>query len=190
MNLNISEIAAQGESQTIVFLTQEVSPKILAKVIVALANADGGRVLIGVVESTNCPGIKEEQAIDLIKQSRKLLSDTDIFKFENIRFRHILNICVLDVKKSESIVLCEDGAYIRLGLSIKAMNQFEIQAKLSKDSFSIEDISEVLEKQTKQIDSLTAEIAESNTPLSKMKSHLIGGVVGLVLGAMGSVFGL
>ncbi|WP_182020297.1 AlbA family DNA-binding domain-containing protein [Vibrio diabolicus] len=190
MSSDIIELLEQGESATVEFLLPEIEPMRLAKTIASFANSGGGKVLLGVRDSTFAPGIKIEEAQLLTLKAKELLSEPDIFEAENISFRVLLNICVITVQASSSLVLCSDGAYHRVNGQTKAMNHYEIQRKLSPDDTSLSKISEVLETQTKKIEQLTAELAESNTLKSKLKDHLLGAIVGLVIGAIGAGIGL
>ncbi|EIK0773730.1 ATP-binding protein [Vibrio parahaemolyticus] len=190
MNSDIVKLLEQGESATIEFLLPEIDPMRLAKVIASFANSGGGKVLIGVQDSTFVPGIKIEEAQLLTLKVKELLSDPDIFEVENISFRVVLNICVITVHASSSLVLCNDGAYHRVNGRTKVMNRYEIQSKLSLDETALSKLSEVLETQTKKIDQLTADLNESNTLKSKLKDHLLGAIVGVVIGAIGAGIGL
>ena len=154
LSSEIIEFLEQGESETVEFLLPETEPIRLAKTIASFANSGGGKVLIGVCDSTSAPGIKIEEAQLLTMKAKELLSEPDIFEAENISFRVLLNICLITVQASSSLVLCNDGAYHRVNGEIKAMNHHEIQRKLSPDDSSLSKISEVLEIQTKKSNSL------------------------------------
>ena len=64
----IEKIIQQGESQTIEFKEEEIKPSKLAETIVAMANAEGGKILIGVNDKNReTVGVKNrEKVIDLI----------------------------------------------------------------------------------------------------------------------------
>ena len=190
MSSDIIELLEQGDSATVDFLLPDIEPIRLAKIISSFANSAGGKILIGVHDSTLTPGIRIKDAQLLTLKAKELLSEPGIFEVENVSFRALLNICVITVQASPSLVLCNDGAYHRIDGQTKPMNHYEIQRKLSPDDPSLNKISEVIEIQTKKIEQLTAELAESNTLKSKLKDHSLGAVIGLIIGAIGTGIGL
>lgn len=118
-----------------------------------------------------------------------MLSRSDVASIDIKQTRIVLNVAVITVEKSDQIVFCDSGAYIRSGESIRVMHQAEIKSLIGSSSGSIEALSGVLEKQTlmiesleKTISSLKSEVAEGNSMKSKIKDHSIGG---FVLGAIG-----
>ncbi|EMV9318870.1 ATP-binding protein [Vibrio vulnificus] len=189
MSPNIIEFLEQGESDTVAFLLPEIEPIVLAKTIAAFANSGGGTVLIGVHSCSFNPGIGIDKAQILTLKAKELLSEPDIFEVENTTFRELINICVITVKASQSLVLCNDGAYHRVNRQIKPMNHYEIQTKLKPDATSLSNLSEVIEMQTKKIEKLTSELAESGSFKSKLKDHLLGAIVGLAVGILGGSIG-
>ncbi|HGS4535422.1 TPA: helix-turn-helix domain-containing protein [Vibrio cholerae] len=190
MSPNIIEFLEQGESDTVAFLLPEIEPIVLAKTIAAFANSGGGTALIGVRDWSFNPGIEIDKAQILTLKAKELLSEPDIFEVENTTFRYLINICVITVKASQSLVLCNDGAYHRVNCQIKPMNHYEIQRKLKPDAPSLSNLSEIIEMQTKKIEKLTSELAESGSFKSKLKDHLLGAIVGLVVGVLGGSIGL
>lgn len=56
--IEVLELIAAGESSTVEFLRDEVSPETLAKTIVALSNSRGGHVLLGVEDDGTVSGVR------------------------------------------------------------------------------------------------------------------------------------
>ncbi len=196
MEVDIIELMSQGESQTLEFLPDKVAPLVLAKVISAFANAEGGIILLGVTDSSTISGVDPDSARSLIEKAQKMLSSPDIVTFDIQEIRIVLNVAVVKVQKSDQVVFCDSGAYIRTGETIRAMPQSEIRSAITSSSSSLESLAGTLEKQTlliesleKTINSLRAEVAEGNSLKSKIKDHSIGavagGIVGIVIGAIG-----
>ena len=196
MNVDIIELMSCGESQTVEFLSEKVNPLALAKVISAFANTDGGVILLGVNDSSTIGGVEPVSAITLIERALKMLSSSDAVTFDIQEIRIVLNVAVIQVNKSNQLVFCDSGAYIRDGEKIRVMHQEEIRAAIGSSGSSLESLSAVLEKQTliiesleKTINCLRSEIAEGNSLKSKIKDHLLGatlgGFVGIVVGAIG-----
>lgn len=195
MEIDIAEMMAHGESQYVEFLRADVSPHVVAKVISAFANADGGTILLGVRDSSTIDGVDPDTARSKIAKAIGMLSRADVANFDIEQIRVVLNIAIIRVEKSDQIVFCDSGAYIRSGESIRVMHQNEIRSLLGSSAGSIEALSGALEKQTLMIESLEStisglksEVAEGNSLKSKIKDHSIGGFIGILVGvALGAI---
>lgn len=195
MKVNILELMSCGESQTLEFLPDKVDPLVLAKVISAFANTDGGVILLGVNDSSTIGGVDPDSAKSLIEKALKMLSSSDGVTFDIQEIRIVLNVAVIEVEKSNQLVFCDSGAYVRTREKIRVMHQEEIRAAIGPSS-SLQSLSAVLEKQTliiesleKTINNLSSEIAEGNSLKSKIKDHSIGAMVGGIVGIVVGVFG-
>ncbi|WP_346350860.1 ATP-binding protein [Oceanimonas sp. AH20CE76] len=189
MEINIIEMMSHGENQNVEFLRADVSPLTIAKVVSAFANTDGGTILLGVSDSSTIDGVDPDSTRTKIEKALGMLSSSDVVTFDIKQTRTVLNVAVIRVEKSDQIVFCDSGAYIRSGENIRVMHQEEIRSLLGSSSGSIDALSGVLEKQTlmiealeKTISSLSSEVSEGNSLKSKIKDHSIGGIVGVVVG--------
>ncbi|MGM0983282.1 MAG: AlbA family DNA-binding domain-containing protein [Pseudomonadota bacterium] len=196
MEIDIIEVMSRGKSQNVEFLRADVSPLTVAKAISAFANADGGKILLGVSDSVTIDGVDPDAAKLKIEKALGLLSRADLVSFSIQKVRFVLNVAVIMVEKTDQIVFCDSGAYIRIGENIRAMSQEEIESLVGSSSGSIKALSGVLEKQTLMIDSLEktigklkCEVAEGNSWKSKVKDQSIAGVVGIVVGVVLGVIG-
>jgi len=195
LEVNIIEMMSKGESQTLEFLPDKVTPLALAKVISAFANAEGGVILLGVIDSSNISGVDSNSARTLIEKAQKMLSSPNIVTFDIKKVRIVLNVAVIKVQKSVQVIFCDSGAYIRIGKTIKPMPQSDIRLAVNSSSTSLESLSGTLERQTliiesleKTINNLRAEVTEANSLRSKIKDHSIGAVVGGIIGiAVGGI---
>jgi predicted HTH transcriptional regulator len=196
LEVDIIELMSKGESQTLEFLPDKVPPLALAKVISAFANAEGGIILLGVMNSRNISGVDSKPARTLIEKAQEMLSSPNIVTFDIKKVRIVLNVAVIKIKKSVEVTFCDAGAYVRIGETIKPMPQSDICLAMTSSSTSLESLSGILEKQTliiesleKTINNLRTEVAEGNSFKSKIKDHsisaVIGGIVGIAIGAIG-----
>lgn len=191
MEIDIVELMSKGENQSVEFLRSDVSSLVLAKVISAFANTDGGTILLGVTDSSTIDGIDPDSARAKIEKALGMLSSSDIVSYEIKQARITLNVAVIKTGKSDHVVFCDSGAYMRSGEKIRVMHQQEIASLVGSPNGSIEAISGVLEKQTLMIESLENiisglknEITEGNSLKSKVKDHSIGGLVGILVGVV------
>lgn len=196
MDIDIAEIISHGESQTVEFLTADVSPLVIAKFISAFANTDGGIILLGVKDSETIEGIASGPATLKIADVLGMISSNDVVTFEIKQVRISLEILVIKVEKSEQLVFCDSGAYIRAGEKIKVMPQDKISSRISSSENSVESISQALAKQAqiietfeKTISELKSEVSNGNSFKSKIKDHFIGGVFGVISGIALGIIG-
>lgn len=195
MKIDIIELMSKGESHSVEFLRSDVSPLTLAKVISAFANTDGGTILLGVIDSSTIDGVDPDSARAKIEKALGMLDSSDVVSYEIKQIRAVLNVAVINIEKSDHVVFCDSGAYMRSGEKIRVMHQQEIASLVGSPNGSIEALSGVLEKQTLMIESLEktiidlkSEIAEGNSLKSKIKDHSIGGLVGIIVGlALGAI---
>lgn len=195
MEIDIIEMMSHGENQNVEFLRADVSPIIIAKVVSAFANTGGGTILLGVSNSSTIDGVNPDAARSKIEKALGMLSSSDVVSFDIKQARIVLNVAVIRVEKSNQIVFCDSGAYIRSGENIRVMHQEEIRSLVGSSSGSIDALSGVLEKQTSMIEalettisSLKSEVAEGNSLKSNIKDHSIGGIVGVAVGiALGAI---
>ena len=180
---------SEEETQNVEFLRSDASPRVIAKVISAFANTDGGTILFGVSDSSTIDGVDPDSAKAKIEKALGMLSSAEIVSYEIKKARFVLNVAVISVEKSDHIVFCDSGAYMRSGQKIRVMQQQEIASSIGSPNGSVEALSGVLEKQTLMIESLEknngilkSEIAEGNSIESKIKDHSIGGLVGILVG--------
>ncbi len=197
MNANIIEMLSNGENLTVEFLPNDASPLAIAKVISAFANTNGGTILLGVKDASTIVGITPSTATIKMSDVLGMLSSTDIVTFEFTKFRISLDITVITVEKSEKLVFCDSGAYVRVGDKVKIMPQAEISSRINSTENSVESISKALAKQAqtietfeKTISALKSEVSDGNSFTSKIKDQLIGGVVGAIIGITLTMIGL
>lgn len=196
MEIDIIEMMSEEETQNVEFLRSDASPRVIAKVISAFANTDGGTILFGVSDSSTIDGVDPDSAKAKIEKALGMLSSAEIVSYEIKKARFVLNVAVISVEKSDHIVFCDSGAYMRSGQKIRVMQQQEIASSIGSPNGSVEALSGVLEKQTLMIESLEknngilkSEIAEGNSIESKIKDHSIGGLVGILVGLVLGVIG-
>ena len=74
----IAELIAQGENQQLDFKFEINSASKIAKSLVAFANTDGGKLLIGVKDNGLIAGIRTDEEVYMLESAAKLYSNPPV----------------------------------------------------------------------------------------------------------------
>lgn len=117
----MEELIANGESSGLELKRDDVRPEQLAKEIVALANVQGGRILLGVDDDGRITGLQRTDAQDwVLNVFRDKVHPQIIPFYEEVRLDHDLRVGVISLSAgiSKPYVVRHNGhedIYIRLG---------------------------------------------------------------------------
>lgn len=125
----LDNIIGTGESSTLELKQSIKDPLVLARLIAAFANADGGQIMIGIREPSTVVGVDKNLVAQMYQQAVSQLHPTpnneiDFFSMDS------KDIAVVTVEKSGTLVLSKDGAFIRVGAEVRAMFPQEIERAL------------------------------------------------------------
>lgn len=110
----IYDLIKQGEDQQLDFKQHISSPYKIARTIVAFANSEGGRIVIGVDDSGDVVGVDVEQEKYMMVQAGKKFCDPPVF----IRFitmeekRETILIAEIEASEKEHRALDETGEWL------------------------------------------------------------------------------
>lgn len=114
MNHPILELIQQGEHQQLDFKFQISDSKKIARSLVAFANTDGGRLLIGVKDNGRIAGVRSEEEFHMIEAAAQLYSKPPV-PYEHqqwqIEGKTVLEIMVHPSDKKPHFALNEDEAW-------------------------------------------------------------------------------
>jgi ATP-dependent DNA helicase RecG len=127
--MNILELISKGECEEIEFKSN--MPKDLSKSICALANANGGYIIIGISDGKKIVGVDAEKIKEKVSASLSSLLPIPKIKMKEVEINN-KTILVLKVEKSKDLVTSGGIAYIRIGRSVRTMNLNEILIKASE----------------------------------------------------------
>ncbi len=120
---NILNLIKGGESAYVEF--KQRSTKDIHKEIVALANADGGHILIGIDDDGGIVGVNAKLSMELISNAIQSIIPLPrvLFHQYSIDGRDII---VVEIPKSETLCSIGGVAYIRIGTGIRPLSIQEI----------------------------------------------------------------
>lgn len=183
MSEDVFDLLAAGESQTLEIKEVVRDPLVLARLICAFANADGGKILIGVREqASEIVGVEENPLTKVYNRAIQKLTPKVETKIQFFDTRITFKVAIIEVAASPEIVLADGGAYVRTGSMTQPMAWSQIVSKLPEEPSQkhIESLTHSIESQTKIIESLHAKIDEANSWQSKWKGYLTSGAVGFI----------
>ena len=121
MSQYIQKLILQGEHQQQDFKFQVNDSKKIARTLVAFANTDGGKLLIGVKDNGVIAGIRTEEEYHMIEAAANMYCKPGIdfaYRHWNIEGRKLLEVDVPRAQIKPVYAMSEEGrwmAYIRMG---------------------------------------------------------------------------
>ena len=124
MNLSfLLKLIKEGESERIEF-KRDVT-KDIYKEVCALANANGGYILIGVDDEGDIIGCDAKKALDILANSLQSITPPPKIKTHKLSIEN-KDIVVVEVEKSNTLCSVGGVAYIRIGTGIRPLSIQEI----------------------------------------------------------------
>lgn len=179
----IKNLLREGESQTVEFKLQFREPTLLARFIAAFANTDGGLIIVGVREPTEIAGIDANQFQRLYESSLKRLTTTPKTSFEIIDIDG-KQVAVISIEKSNELILSSEGAFHRVGESIKPMSPSSISTALERLNLEPSEngkIAEAIATLTTMVGQLQQQLAYANSFRGQLRNYIVSGVVGAII---------
>ena len=195
MTLNIEALIARGESQTVEFKERLPPPDVIARLVSAFANTEGGVILIGIREPNQVVGVPIEPFERAYQRVLERLTG------EVRTEKSVINIGgksvgVIQIEKSPSLVGTTEGYYMRFGESTKLLEAKELSSKASHSTNSdqaIVSLAETISKQTEEIGKLRESFEKAHSWKRKALYALIGalasGAAKAVLASLGIEIG-
>lgn len=188
MQTEILELIFAGESESLELKTSVRDPQLLAKLIGSFANAQGGRIVIGVKEPPEVVGVDEVLTRRVYEAARKRLTPEPSTKLSIIETEG-KRVAVIDVVRSAEIVLSEGSAFVRAGTMTQPMTWTQMREYLPSQpsSSTIESLTKAIERQSKLIEEMHEQIRESNTWQARWKERGIGFMLGVLASVIASI---
>lgn len=193
--MKIEDLIKNGESQTVEFKERITAPQMIARIISAFSNTEGGTILIGIREPNTVVGTDPEkfertyqQAVQRVTGLAK--TSSEIIELDNKK------IGVIRVEKAVSPVGSSEGYFTRIGESDRALGPEQLKQLFAKEvdiNSAVESLSQTVSKQTEEIGKLRESFEKANSWKRKFFYALLGalatGVTKLVLASLGVAIG-
>jgi len=197
----LERLIRQGETPEVDFTSSVPTPQLIAKLIAAFANTNGGILILGVMEPAEIVGVNEQRARASIEAARQYLSPVPEIKVQSLQVRSHA-VVVIEVAASEELHAAMGGYFGRgarpaevfethRAQAIRPLTPAEIRmralkgksedAALSRLATAIADQTRNIEKQAETIDQLGRDLAKANAPGIKFALALAGLIAGAVL---------
>lgn len=188
MQSEILELILAGESETLELKTFIRDPQLLAKLIGSFANAQGGKIVIGVKEPPEVVGADERLTRRVYEEALKRLVPKPSTKLSIIEAEEKC-VVVIDVERSTELVLSEGRAFVRTGTLSQPMAWTQMRQHLPSQPgpATIESLTRAIEGQSKLIEEMHEQIRESNTWQARWKERGIGFALGILASVLASI---
>ena len=193
--MNVKDLIETGEGRTVEFKETGASPQILARIISAFSNTEGGTILVGIKEPNIIVGIDPEKFERTYQQAVQRVTGLANTSSEvvNLNNKHV---GVIRVERAALPVGSSEGYFTRLGESNRALGVEQIKQLFSKDigiGNAVESLSQTVSKQTEEIGRLRESFEKANSWKRKFFYAFLGalatGTAKLILMAFGIAIG-
>lgn len=197
----LEQLIRQGETQDVEFESSIPTPQAIAKHVAALANTNGGMLILGVQEPGETVGVNEHQAREIIEKAHQYLAPLPVMTVQTLQ-AHGHAVVVVQVAASEDLHAAMGGYFGRgarpsapldsqRAEATRPLNPAEIRlhvlkgktedAALSRLATVVADQTRTIAKQTETIDKLSRDFEKANSLWIKLAFALAGVIAGAIL---------
>lgn len=165
-------------------LPASISPEELAKYVSAMANDNGGYILLGAYSESGYGSGFQNVASELVESCQRLLEGVEIkCSTHQARFQ---NINLLEIGKSDSLAFADGSPYVMKSGKPTLIPERQLIEKLGLgiDSSLINMLSEQITKQSEKVDYLSEELKEKSKLKNQVPGLLVGGLIGWLLSTL------
>lgn len=163
-------------------LPASVSPVDLAKYVSAIANDNGGYILLGAYSGYGSG--YQNVASELVDKCQQLLEGVEINC--SVHDARLQNIYLIEIRKSDSLAFADGSPYVMKSGKPTLIPERQLIEKLGLgiDSSLINMLSEQITKQSEKVDYLSEELNEKSKLKNQVPGLLVGGFIGWLLSTL------
>lgn len=179
----IKRLVACGESSRLELKSGVPQPDVIAREIAALANTEGGVLLIGVQEPASFVGVDQERVRRALELARGSLSPIPNVTLESVEVDGKA-VSVIRVQRSNWPVAARGGFFLRADSQVRPLSATEIRRRASdyhSADRALDVLSQAITRQTTEIVRLQADFARANSLFRKLGIAAAAAVVGALL---------
>jgi predicted HTH transcriptional regulator len=180
----VRALLRQGEGSAVEFKTNLREPGVLARLISAFGNANGGVVLVGVDDRGLPIGADIDQLSRIFHLALAQLVNAPRVDLEAVELNG-RRLGVITVGKSDDLVISSEGAYARLDDKTAPLPLERIAAALvprgAPPPSSTSAIAKAIHRLTQTVDDLHRQLSETNSFRSHVRHYVLGGIVGALI---------
>jgi predicted HTH transcriptional regulator len=182
---DIKKLVARGEGPTIEFKSGVPKPEVIAQLISAFANTEGGTVLFGIREPDQIVGLDDTNSLcKSWDRTQKMISGEVQRKLDFIDVSVGKRVGILTVDPSDSIVAANGGYFKRDGDRLRTITAEEIKTHLVRHKppdAALTDLAVALSQQSWMIEQLREDFQKANSAWKKVLIALGGAAGGTIL---------
>lgn len=179
---NIRQLIAQGEGQQLELKHRVPSIKLLASILSAFANTNGGKIIIGVADDGSIVGVDNvEHSKEKIQLALKEVSPSLEVETETARINGKSLLIITIPKGSKPPYLAAGRAVQRVGVSTRPLDSQTLSARILERSTTKDTLKKDVKRLSEMIEILGDELAEVQSWKAKIPEMIIGGIIGALI---------
>lgn len=179
--MNIQDLLQQPEGPSLEFKARLPRLPDLAKLVAGIANAEGGKILIGYNESTRqLLNVDEPQVRRDVDRVQRMLG-SDLQLVLSFLVYQETKLAVLEVARAQGLVGVDGGYFVRTGARTQLMTAADIREALVQQETplqSLDRLAEAVANQSAIIEQIRGDLALANSPARKIGIALGGAAAG------------
>jgi len=182
---DLKELASLPESETLEFKSRLPETRVLATLISAFVNTNGGTIIVGIEEGGRILGIDNaasarsriEQAIKAVSPSVHVETETVIVDGKSV-------LVVTVPKGRESPYLTGGRVFQRTGHRTVPITSQVLSSNIRERAISSDELSRQIEHLSKIIETLNQRLIRAESWRPKVRDMVVGGIIGAVISAI------
>lgn len=190
--MDIDTILQNGESSTVEFKTNTPPPQVLARIVSAFANTEGGVILLGIREPDIILGVDPHKFEKTYQQTIRHVTGHSKTSSEVVDYKN-KKIGVISVEKSVAPIGSSEGYFRRVGSQDHALGAEQLKHLFSEElgvNSAVESLSETVSKQTDEIGKLRESFEKVNSLKRKVYYGFLGALASGAAKYLLSAFGV